>query len=74
MVVPASETAGVLLDDKERVMVSIRPAARTNDHAHVSDKERGYAAYLADRPAPVDRVERLLLRLDWFMRRLIGQR
>ena len=30
-------------------------------------RRRSYAAYVAGRPAPVDRVERVLLRLGWLL-------
>lgn len=45
------------------------PLARTFTTTKRHDA-RSFAAYMADRPAPLDLVERTLLRLDWLIRRL----
>ncbi len=55
-------------------MVSLRSVAPVADNQRVQEQDRSFAAYLAERPVPVDRVERVLLRLNWFTRRIFGQR
>lgn len=45
-----------------------RTLATTKRHA-----ARSFAAYMAGRPAPLDQVERTLLRLDWLARRLLAR-
>ena len=50
--------------------------ARERRHAVASRGEdaRSFAAYLRDRPEPLDGVERALLRFDWVVRRLARRR
>ena len=43
---------------------------RRHARAHHNEDARSFAAYMRDRPEPLDRVERVLLRLDWVVRRL----
>ncbi len=50
---------------------SAAPVHERRDAAARRGKDaRSFAAYMRDRPAPLDRVERILLRLDWVVRRL----
>ncbi len=39
-------------------------------HPRRGEDARSFAAYLRDRPVPLDGVERALLRLDWVVWRL----
>ena len=43
---------------------------RTAPGARQGDDPSSFAAYMRDRPAPLDGVERVLLRLDWVLWRL----
>ncbi len=59
-------------------MVHVRPAVRpaTGPSTRVKREQlnrRGFAAFIADRPEPVDLIERVLLRLDWFAHRVKGR-
>ena len=50
--------------------------ARERRHAEARRGEdaRSFAAYMRDRPEPLDGVERALLRLDWIVWRLTRRR
>ncbi len=55
-------------------MVSLPPVARPLATSRKQPHRHSCASYLAGRPAPVDAIERALLRLDWLGRRLAGRR
>ena len=47
--------------------IGLRTPLRARQHARSATPRdaRSFAAYMQDRPAPLDGIERTLLRLDW---------
>jgi hypothetical protein len=63
---------------KEFSMIQVRPVVRLTTEPlarvkHERVNRRGFAAFIADRPEPVDLIERVLLRLDWFAQRVASR-
>ncbi len=57
---------------QRRREMTMAPMARTLATTKRHDA-RSFAAYMVGRPAPLDQVERTLLRLDWLARRLLAR-